>query len=268
MAAIFSAAVANALRRRNTQDEPMEPDPDERELRMFEHNCRLLNTKHFSGLQRLQVETWLLFEDQKSSVYAMWTQTVLLMLIVFSTGLILVQSYLSCKYVFTENPETGVSYLELPYEQLSLCDNLTSPVHLTISCTRVCAERLDWFEEGGPIHFFVMDAVCIGVFTLEFVLRLAASPATIGLNTFLCSAFNWIDVIAIAPFYVDVLLTVAQADTGGGLKSLAVLRIVRLARVLRVLKFSKSISWVMVLIRTVYKSLSAMVLIIAVSLIM
>ena len=113
-----------------------------------------------------------------------------------------------------------------------------------------------------------LDAVCIGVFTLEFVLRLAASPATIGLNNFLCSAFNWIDVIAIAPFYVDVLLTVAQADTGGGLKSLAVLRIVRLARVLRVLKFSKSISWVMVLIRTVYKSLSAMVLIIAVSLIM
>ena len=114
---------------------------------MFEHNCRLLNTKHFSGVQRIQVEVWLLFEDQKSSVYAMWTQTVLLVLIVFSTGLILVQSLMPCKYVFESDPVSGASWLATPYESLALCDNLTSPVHLTISCTRVCAERLEW---SGP----------------------------------------------------------------------------------------------------------------------
>ena len=35
-------------------EEALEPDPDEQELQMFEHNCRLLNTKQYSGIKRLQ----------------------------------------------------------------------------------------------------------------------------------------------------------------------------------------------------------------------
>jgi len=107
-----------------------------------------------------------------------------------------------------------------------------------------------------------MDAVCIGVFTIEYVLRLFASPATIGLGAFLSSVPNWIDLVAILPFYVDLVVMAAapNADAGGG-KVLGVLRIVRLTRVLRVLKFSKSLSGIVVLVRTVAQSGSAMMLI-------
>ena len=66
---------------------------------MFESNCHLLNTKQYKGLRRVKVEIWLLFEDQTSSVYAKITQASLMLLIVFSTILILVQSYGRCKWV-------------------------------------------------------------------------------------------------------------------------------------------------------------------------
>ena len=36
-------------------EEALEPDPDEQELQMFEHNCRLLNTKQYKGIKRWQV---------------------------------------------------------------------------------------------------------------------------------------------------------------------------------------------------------------------
>ena len=92
---------------------------------MFETNCHLLNTKQYTGKRRLQVrgtttkhaapqhvttlrlhapmvsqvELWLLFEDQTSSIYAKITQISLLGLIVFSTVLILVQSHTTCIFV-------------------------------------------------------------------------------------------------------------------------------------------------------------------------
>ena len=83
------------------------------------------------------------------------------------------------------------------------------------------------------MQFFVLEAVCIGCFSLEFVLRLLASPATIGLGAFLHSIPNWIDIFAIAPFYVDLII---MNFTSGDIGFLAVLRIIRLSRIFRVLK--------------------------------
>ena len=45
----------------------------------------------------------------------------------------------------------------------------------------MCDERKDPLTEpGGPVHYFIAEAVCMGCFTIEFVLRMFASPATIG----------------------------------------------------------------------------------------
>ena len=42
-------------------------------------------------------------------------------------------------------------------------------------CSRVCDKRADFVVE-----LFVIEAICIGAFTAEFLLRLWASPAAIG----------------------------------------------------------------------------------------
>lgn len=232
----------------------------------FEKNCQLLNKQQYKGFRRWQVEIWLLFEDNTSSTYAFVVQGSLLVLIIFSTGLILAQSSANtCAYY--RSPVAGV-----PWESLTPCLSLSgqSEAMTSVDCERVCSKRLEPLEPGGPFHFFLMDAVCIGCFTIEFILRMVASPATVGLAAFCTSIANLIDLVAILPFYIDLILYAALhgANDGGGANFLRVLRIIRLSRVIRVLKFSKSLSGVMVLFRTVAKSLPALALIAAFSIFM
>ena len=96
----------------------------------------------------------------------------------------------------------------------------------------------------------------------------SASPATIGLGAFLTSLPNWVDVVAILPFYVDLFILLSGSSGGSDVKIMQILRIVRLSRIMRVLKFSKALSGVIVLGRTLVKSMSAMSLIVVISLIM
>ena len=175
-----------------TKSEVLEEDSNElSELANFEANCQMLNSRQHTGFKRVQVELWLIFEDQTSSTTAKVVQITLITLIVLSTILILVQSELECKWIF--GSAEGRSYDTLLPCNTSSAE-MVSVAAGSESCSRVCRKRLEPMDPGGPFHFFVMDAVCIGCFTLEFLLRLVASPATIGLHAFATSFANWIDV--------------------------------------------------------------------------
>ena len=76
----------------------------------------------------------------------------------------------------------------------------------------------------------VVEKFCIAYFTLEFILRLVASPNKV---RFMCSILNIIDLLAILPFYV----TTAFQIEGG--VSIYFLRTVRLVRVFRIFKLSR-----------------------------
>jgi len=89
--------------------------------------------------------------------------------------------------------------------------------------------------------WFIMEAFAIGMFTLEIAMRLATCSSVSqyffprygprrGVNW-----MNWIDVVAIVPFYVELFL-LGKADIPG----LQVLRVIRLVRVLRLFKMGKS----------------------------
>lgn len=177
MQAAAGVAAANMMKRTQAEkDQQSSKEEDENEQQKFELSCRLLDTKQFSGFERLQVEMWLLFEDQTSSVWAFLTQGVLLLLIVFSTFLVVMQSSTNeCGYMI--GPTAGRSWEDL---QPCTTEVLTSPLMLDVSCERVCQRRLEPLEEGGPLWIFILDAVCIGIFTIEFLMRMIAAPATIG----------------------------------------------------------------------------------------
>uniref|UniRef100_A0A7S2IQL4 Ion transport domain-containing protein n=1 Tax=Haptolina brevifila TaxID=156173 RepID=A0A7S2IQL4_9EUKA len=234
----------------NIQEILDDHDNEDSELKHFEEQCQFLDTQQYHGIQRLQVECWLLFEDSSSSFSAQVLQSAILVAIIFSTTLILVQSVGTCKWAMGAVRGSR-------WDDLAKCDPLSADI--ADGCTRVCLRKLEPFEEGGPIHFFVLDAICIGLFTIEFVLRMLSAPATIGMKAFLLSLANWIDLFAILPFYIDILLLLTASASD--LKVLGILRIVRLTRILRVLKFSKSLRGIVVLVRTLIKSGSAMVLI-------
>lgn len=101
------------------------------------------------------------------------------------------------------------------------------------SVAAVFLETIPAVHEPLRREFFWFDTVAIAVFTLEYLLRLYAAPeqepdssALVGRFSFMKKPGSLIDLIAIAPFYLQFLLAVD-------------LRFVRVLRVLRVLKLTR-----------------------------
>ena len=102
---------------------------------------------------------------------------------------------------------------------------------IVLSTTTFVLETVDSIAEGNREVFFVLEASCMSVFTLEVVLRVASAPS---LCKFVSDIFNWIDFVAILPFYLELALPGAA-----GASSFGVIRVVRLVRVARVVKISR-----------------------------
>ena len=82
-----------------------------------------------------------------------------------------------------------------------------------------------------------MEFVCIMVFTAEFVLRVLSNP---NMCDFVKGPLNWVDFIAIAPWYMELIAKMMD-DGGGGSGGLTVLRVVRLVRVFRVVRVGRHV---------------------------
>ena len=82
---------------------------------------------------------------------------------------------------------------------------------------------------SGP---FIIEALCISWFTIEYLVRLLSSPNK---WKFVTSILNIIDLVAIIPFYISIAMANSKTDVS----SLAILRVVRLVRVFRIFKLSR-----------------------------
>ena len=80
--------------------------------------------------------------------------------------------------------------------------------------------------------FFATESACIAWFTFEYALRLIASPKKL---QFLYQPLNMIDLVAIIPFYITLILS----QTNTNVSSLSILRVLRLVRVFRIFKLSR-----------------------------
>ena len=105
--------------------------------------------------------------------------------------------------------------------------------------------------------FGTIETVCIMIFTLEYLLRLFASPQGPGVCSYLTNAANIIDLVSVLPWYIE------KASAGGGLAVLSVLRIIRLTRITRIFKMSKNFQGLMVLFTTLKKSAAALLMLFA-----
>ena len=94
-------------------------------------------------------------------------------------------------------------------------------------------------DEQGRVEFplllkiiDVIDNITIGFFTLEYLMRLACSPRKF---KFMKGPMNMIDLLAIIPFYLSILLE--------GLKDFEIIgkagKIIRLIKVMRILRIYK-----------------------------
>ncbi|GIL49390.1 hypothetical protein Vafri_5754 [Volvox africanus] len=81
-------------------------------------------------------------------------------------------------------------------------------------------------------NLIIIDYVCLGIFTTEFLLRLLTCNSVL---RFARNFMNWVDLVAVLPFLVE--LAVAGPDSQSASKT-RIFRIVRLLRVLRLLRAS------------------------------
>ncbi len=79
------------------------------------------------------------------------------------------------------------------------------PNHINIRCSR---------PPRFPLS--IVDYVCLGVFTAELLLRLATCPS---LRAFALDPMNWVDVAAVLPFYIE-LMVVGPGGSGEGARGL------------------------------------------------
>lgn len=101
---------------------------------------------------------------------------------------------------------------------------------IVFSTVMFMAESVDSLADGNLTLFMMAEAGCIFSFTIEYLLRMwscTARPYTDQRFFSYClQPMNLVDVVAIAPFYLELML-----HAGG---SFGVIRVLRLARVFRV----------------------------------
>lgn len=100
-----------------------------------------------------------------------------------------------------------------------------------------------------------LETSCIVVFTVEYVLRLLCCSVVMRVSSFIFSPLNIIDLVAILPWYLDFVLGALQVEVS--VEGLSVLRVVRLLRVVRIFKMSRNFQGLIVLIRTLGRSITA-----------
>ena len=102
----------------------------------------------------------------------------------------------------------------------------------TIACqgvVRMCQ------EENEEAYFYI-DTVCVGFFTFEYLTRLIFSPNRL---RFLIGYMSIVDMLAILPNYVDLVLELFSVEASSGMHALTVLRVLRTLRVFKLLRHSK-----------------------------
>ncbi|KAM9814369.1 A-type voltage-gated potassium channel KCND2 isoform 2-T2 [Syngnathus typhle] len=130
-----------------------------------------------------------------------------------------------------ENPHTSTLALVFYYVTgFFIAVSVMANVAETVPCGAP-AERAREVSCGDryALAFFCLDTACVMIFTVEYLLRLMAAPSRF---KFMKSVMSVIDVVAIMPYYIGLVMTDNDQVSGAFVT-------LRVFRVFRIFKFSR-----------------------------
>jgi len=151
-----------------------------------------------------------------------------------------------------------------------------SVIFILISVTVFCVETLPYFKGSDCIKrkfsisenstttvskmnfehpLFILESCCITWFVIELGVRFITSPIK---TVFFKDVINWIDFVAIFPYFVSLLMYTITGECGGS--SGAALSVLRVLRVTRILKLSKHSEGLQLLGKTMQSSFSELLM--------
>ncbi|XP_061617326.1 potassium voltage-gated channel subfamily D member 2-like isoform X2 [Phyllopteryx taeniolatus] len=130
-----------------------------------------------------------------------------------------------------ENPHTSTMALVFYYVTgFFIAVSVLANVLETVPCgVRFNYAKPTSCGERYALAFFCLDTACVLIFTVEYVLRLVAAPSRF---KFVKSVMSLIDVVAIMPYYIGLVMP-ENEDVSGAFVTL------RVFRVFRIFKFSR-----------------------------
>ncbi|XP_051524587.1 potassium voltage-gated channel subfamily D member 1 [Myxocyprinus asiaticus] len=130
-----------------------------------------------------------------------------------------------------ENPHTSTMALVFYYVTgFFIAVSVIANVVETVPCRPLKGSKKELpCGEKYSLAFFCMDTACVLIFTFEYLMRLFAAPSRC---KFMRSVMSVIDVVAIMPYYIGLVMP-ENEDVSGAFVTL------RVFRVFRIFKFSR-----------------------------
>ncbi|KAM3872602.1 LOW QUALITY PROTEIN: A-type voltage-gated potassium channel KCND3 [Diretmus argenteus] len=128
-----------------------------------------------------------------------------------------------------ENPHTTMALVFYYVTGFFIAISVITNVVETVPCGTVPNQKEVPCGERYTVAFFCMDTACVMIFTVEYLMRLFAAPSR---YRFMRSVMSIIDVVAILPYYIGLVMT-DNEDVSGAFVTL------RVFRVFRIFKFSR-----------------------------
>ncbi|XP_029570046.1 potassium voltage-gated channel subfamily F member 1-like [Salmo trutta] len=157
-----------------------------------------------------------------------------------------------------EKPESS-----LPARIIAIASFLFVLVSSLVMCVGTIPEVQMEDDEGDLVEHPTLEAietVCIGWFTIEYLLRFMSSPNKLH---FFLSFMNIIDFMAIMPFYVVLTLTylgTAMMDLAKVQQAVQALRIMRIARIFKLARHSSGLQTLTYALKRSFKELGLLLM--------
>ncbi|XP_041105218.1 potassium voltage-gated channel subfamily F member 1-like [Polyodon spathula] len=162
---------------------------------------------------------------------------------------------------FLEKPESS-----LPARVVAIMSFLFILISSVVMCVGTIPELQVEDAEGNHVEPPTLDAietVCIGWFTIEYILRLISSPNKVH---FALSFMNIIDVLAIMPFYISLSLTYLgnkMMELSNVQQAIQALRIMRIARIFKLARHSSGLQTLTYALKMSFKELGLLLMYLA-----